>query len=955
MKTIVFATNNSHKLEEVRAIVSGTVNIVSLSDIGCNDDIPETADTLEGNALLKARFVKDRYGYDCFADDTGLEVEALDGKPGVYSARYAGEECDSNANMDKLLNELRGKQNRKARFRTVIALIMNDKEEYYEGVVNGRIIEEKRGKTGFGYDPVFMPDGYDETFAELGTEIKNNISHRAIAVKKFAESRGGVCLSILFFLLFSLSVFAQNNKWTTHLAYHEATGIAETNERVYVVANGALFSYGKEDQEKRLYSKQNGLSDTDIKIIKYSPDNHILVIVYSNGNIDLFSEDGIKNMPHLKNATNVQSKNVNDIYFYGRLAYLSTDFGIMVINLEREEVTDTYRLSKTVNSVCIMGDNIIASTDDGLWQAATKDNLPDAGVWKKKILSEANLNGNTIKRIQLFNNQLFFCVEKDGIYYENAEGEIKNILKQNYIKDITVQAGELLAYTSDDNLYIFTSVNNYSYVKTGTINSVASLKADGKYWVASGANGLIGVQRAEGNNFEVFVSNITINSPKRNYNVFMTIFDNRKLLIAGGDRMWARSWRPGTLMIYENDTWYNFDEMVVNNETVKLFGEYTRDYMGIAVDPDDENHYFIPTYGEGVVELKDNKFVKLHHLDNSTLKSSAINDPTYVRVGSACFDNEKNLWVTNCLAQNIINILKANGEWISLYYAPISNADKIDKILITSRGHKWINVPYDNAGIFVLDDNKTIEDTSDDKFRYYTTFRDALSNTGGNIPASEYLCMTEDTRGTIWIGTNTGILKCSNTSDIENLSCSRLVRDGDAYFLSSESVTAIAVDADNQKWIGTASQGVFLINEDGSETILNFNTDNSPLLSNTINSIAVNKETGEVFIGTANGLISYSSGVRSGVAPFSDVYAFPNPVRPEYNDMVTITGLVNNASVKITDMNGNLIYQGHAIGNQMIWNCRNSRGNRVATGVYLVLAATQDASESVVTKIAVVK
>ena len=187
MKTIVFATNNLHKLEEVRSIVSDEINIVSLSDIGCHDDIPETADTLEGNAMQKARYVKERFGYDCFADDTGLEVEILNGEPGVRSARYAGDAHDSNANMDKLLSALEGQQNRKARFRTVIALIMNGEEEFFEGVVNGRIIDEKRGNTGFGYDPIFMPDGYSETFAELGSDIKNNISHRAIAVRKFEE------------------------------------------------------------------------------------------------------------------------------------------------------------------------------------------------------------------------------------------------------------------------------------------------------------------------------------------------------------------------------------------------------------------------------------------------------------------------------------------------------------------------------------------------------------------------------------------------------------------------------------------------------------------------------------------------------------------------------------------------------------------------------------------------
>ena len=187
MKTIVFATNNTHKLEELRAIVSGEINIVSLQDIGCQEDIPETAETLAGNALLKAEYVHERFGYDCFADDTGLEVEALNGEPGVRSARYAGDVHDSNANIEKLLHALEGQQDRKARFRTVIALIINDQTEFFEGVITGRIIEERRGDTGFGYDPVFMPDGYNGTFAELGAEIKNTISHRALAARKLAE------------------------------------------------------------------------------------------------------------------------------------------------------------------------------------------------------------------------------------------------------------------------------------------------------------------------------------------------------------------------------------------------------------------------------------------------------------------------------------------------------------------------------------------------------------------------------------------------------------------------------------------------------------------------------------------------------------------------------------------------------------------------------------------------
>ena len=187
-RKLVFATNNAHKLEEVAAILGDQVELLSLNDIGCQTDIPETAETLEGNALLKSSYIYKNYHLDCFADDTGLEVEALNGAPGVYSARYAGGEGhDAQANMLKLLHELDGKENRKAQFRTAISLILDGKEYLFEGVIKGEIIKEKRGDSGFGYDPVFMPKGYDRTFAELGNDIKNQISHRALAGQKLCE------------------------------------------------------------------------------------------------------------------------------------------------------------------------------------------------------------------------------------------------------------------------------------------------------------------------------------------------------------------------------------------------------------------------------------------------------------------------------------------------------------------------------------------------------------------------------------------------------------------------------------------------------------------------------------------------------------------------------------------------------------------------------------------------
>lgn len=186
-KKFVFATNNSHKLEEVTAILGEKVELLSMKDIKCDTDIPETADTLEGNALLKARYIFDNYHLDCFVDDTGLEVEALGGAPGVYSARYAGDAHNSEANMKKLLKDMEGIENRKAQFRTVFVLIIDGKEHLFEGIVKGEITKNRKGASGFGYDPIFIPKGYTQTFAEMGNELKNKISHRALATNKLCK------------------------------------------------------------------------------------------------------------------------------------------------------------------------------------------------------------------------------------------------------------------------------------------------------------------------------------------------------------------------------------------------------------------------------------------------------------------------------------------------------------------------------------------------------------------------------------------------------------------------------------------------------------------------------------------------------------------------------------------------------------------------------------------------
>ena len=412
-------------------------------------------------------------------------------------------------------------------------------------------------------------------------------------------------------------------------------------------------------------------------------------------------------------------------------------------------------------------------------------------------------------------------------------------------------------------------------------------------------------------------------------------------------------------MIYDNNTWTNYDE----NEVAKQAGsDRFWDVTSIAVDPDpkNENHYFASTWGEGVYEFKDNKCIKLYHNYNSILESAWNNSIHHVRIEGLCFDKDNNLWMTNTGAKNgNVKVLKPDGTWCSLAYEGLTNADLIDKILITSNGLKWISVLRSTSGIFILNDNKTIDDVSDDISKFFTSLVNLTDKK--EVVTRGFFCMAEDKEGSVYIGTGNGVMICPYSNNIlqnDKLYVNRIIRTSDdgtpIYFLDGERINAIAVDGGNRKWIGTENSGVFLVNEDASETIYNFTTDNSPLLSNTIKNIAIDHISGKVYFGTDKGIISYIGEATEGSESYSDVYAYPNPVRPDYNK-VTITGLMENSNVKITDLNGNLIYQDKSLGGQLTWDCRNRSGKRVASGIYLVLAATQDSKESIVTKIAVIK
>ncbi len=337
--------------------------------------------------------------------------------------------------------------------------------------------------------------------------------------------------------------------------------------------------------------------------------------------------------------------------------------------------------------------------------------------------------------------------------------------------------------------------------------------------------------------------------------------------------------------------------------------------------------------------------------DNALQNVVNLTPHSYVRIGGMAFDKENNLWITNALVDNPIVVKKATGEWINYNFQnKISNID-IGNIIITQNDDKWVVLPR-GQGLFVFNTNNTIDNVNDDTYK-----KVSLLDADGKIITNDIYSIAEDLDGEIWVGTNQGVVVFYNPQNVftnNNFYAQQPfieVNNSVHHLLSTEIVSAIAVDGANRKWFGTQNGGVFLVSDDGEKQILNFNIDNSPLPSNSITSIAINHNTGEVFFGTGLGIVSYKSTAIIGSQNFDKVYVYPNPIKPDYHGLITIKGLVADVNVKITDITGNLVYETKANGGEAVWDGNNFSGNRVHTGVYIIFCTNDDGSKSFITKL----
>jgi len=759
----------------------------------------------------------------------------------------------------------------------------------------------------------------------------------------------------IYLLLILLSIHSplsgqiRIGEWRDHLSYSHATDITASSNKIYCATGGSLFLLNKSDQSIGKLSKVTGLSDIGISTINYSTENNLLFIAYTNANIDIIAGTSIFNISDIKRKSISGVKTINHILFIGSDAYLSCGFGIVVVNLEKREIKDTYYIGDNgsqieVFSLAFDGSYLYAATENGILKADINNpNLIYFESWIRiQDIPGAN---NQFNAIIAYNNQIFANrsddqMNSDTLYMYNgsdwvafdSRSEIKNLSLKEYDEKLLISSRNLLRIV-DENFQIEREIDKYGSSVPAAMDAL--IDDNGILWIADNYDGII--KETIPGLFE----SIKPNGPFSDDVFDMAVKDGSLYLAGGGMKVNTGIFNPGEVYIFNNNSWESHIDYNV------------KDFVCIVPDQLDPGRFFTGSWGYGLFEYKNRELVN-HYKDSnpSTLQSIYPGDD-YIRIGGLAFDSYSNLWITNSGVSNPVSVKKSDGTWKSFPYGSLINAPTITNIIVTRANHKWLALPR-GYGLFAFDNNGTIDDESDDRNKKFSI----IDQDGNTI--NDVYSIVEDLEGDIWIGTNQGPVVYFNPENLFNEANVRAQRikiprnDGSGladYLLGTETITSIAIDGANRKWIGTANAGVFLLSEDGLQEIYHFNESNSPLFSNHIITIAIDHKSGEIFFGTEKGVISFRSTATGGAGDFKQVYVFPNPVRSNYYGPITITGLVSNVNVKITDISGNIVYETTALGGQAIWDGRKFSGDRVHSGVYLIFCTNEDGSKTHVAKL----
>lgn len=735
-------------------------------------------------------------------------------------------------------------------------------------------------------------------------------------------------------------------QWREHLPYNSAIDVTAGDGKVYCATPYSLFSVNNSDNVVDRYSRVTGLNETGISAIKYDEENKKLFIAYTNSNIDIIYRNDIYNVPDINRSGNIGDKNIYNIYPLSKNYYLSTGIGVIVIDGERYEVKDSWFIGNGGNQVKVNG-----FTSDGIFfYAATEEGL------KKALMTATNLSNYTNWQTVSGSNGL-------------SVGACKNVMTvQN---KVVVQKNDSLFVQTGSNWTFFYS-DTWPFVSSNTtenkiqlcerqlngIGRIVILNADGSVFRTLANSGAISFPRkAILLNNEPWVADqfaslshfgaaltyqqYILSSPQAIASGEMVVYNNTFFATSGAvNDAWNYQYNGDGIYTFKESNWNNINRYRYNQIDSLL------DYITIAIDKRDET-IWAGSFGGGLLHIKQGPVFEV--FKQNTL-GVTVGDPGSYRVAGLSFDSENNLWISNFGAAQQLRVRKSDGSWknFTVPFPLFQNA--LSQILIDDNNYKWIVAPLGN-GLVCYHHGTSIDNISDDRWRRF-----GIGAGNGNLPSNEVMCVVKDKSGFIWVGTTDGIGVLQCTQDVfSSQGCDAIlpiVPNGSfaGFLFKGQEVRSIAVDGADRKWVATKS-GVFLISASGEKVIYQFTENNSPLLSNDVKKIAINGKTGEVYFATQKGICSFRSTATEGGEVNENVLVFPNPVPPDFTGTIGIRGLVNNAIVKITELDGRLVYQTRALGGQAVWDGKNYRGQRISTGVYLVLVSDDGKKERTATKI----
>ncbi|MFO0495359.1 MAG: two-component regulator propeller domain-containing protein [Flavobacteriia bacterium] len=767
----------------------------------------------------------------------------------------------------------------------------------------------------------------------------------------------------IFFIFLAHGFVAQigTGQWRLHVPTSKAVDVVAGNGLIYAAYENGLVEYDPEAKEQSLMTSVNSLSDINITCLQYLSSLKTIVVGYENGNIDLLTDNRITNVPAIKLAQIPGSKRINKIVVKDNDVFLATDFSIVKLDPVKKEIRDTWYPTSgnsPIVDLAFRNDSVFALSPFSLYVGDNNNfALADPAQWTLDPRLPASTTGD-YKAIETILSELY-VVSSDENYgsdsiFKLTQTSAISVLDPTYnveINSIHENNGQLLMilfdgiWSVDPSTYSVTIVSGGYYQFGGYARPNNAIYSKGSLWVADNSFGLINSTNG------VFTPIKLEGPPKREF--YSMDWQNGKLAVVGGGLSEISPTFSGSGMyLFEDESWSLRDR-----DNMNLWnGQNIWDFISVAIHPKDKQTVAVSTFSEIPVSIMkaSNQVTDTFTPTNSTLKVSATGG-LWSLVSALSYDTEGNLWAVNGYSDQPLNVYTADGNWISFDCGSSAKNKFSRKLAIDYKGNKWFAL--EGAGLIGYNHNNTLSDPSDDQVVRLNT-----GATTGALPSDRVTAIAVDFDNKIWIGTDNGFAVLYNSetafgaeSGDYNAQRIKLEFEGNVeYVLGNTGITDIEVDGGNRKWMATANSGIILLSADGLEILEQHTIENSPLISNTILDIELDQNTGELYIITDNGLISYRTDATYEDPEYSSVKVFPNPARPDFQGPITIQGIRYNSDVKITDVAGNLVYKTTSNGGTATWDGKTLTGERVTSGVYLIWSAANEGKGRKVGKVVVI-